>query len=372
MFLKFKFYFPKKLKWDLRNTLIWYNTFLSGTISGLSRVWRNRVLKSCQEKIMPLISIIIPVFNAEKYLTECLDSVRGQTLEDVEILCVNDGSTDQSGTICDRYAAEDPRFRVIHQKNAGQSAARNRGLELALGKYVMFVDADDTLSPEACRKSLKKAQETGAEIVSFLFRHTNHPAKDSRIARKIKKNVFSEEMEKFRFTQTTLFTVWGRLYSRDLLEKRNIRFLDCTACEDNHFSVKAAFWANQIVLLDEFLYDYRDGIGYFRDTKQILKNMGIIETHANMLDEFRETMPMSETFHHTLIALKARTCSHLYRRKVPAELKDECRKRILNAFSPWEWELFDQKIIRIPRKLRWFTARIRGMGLWKSLWTTLR
>ena len=77
---------------------------------------------------MPLISIIIPVFNAEKYLTECLDSVRGQTLEDVEILCVNDGSTDQSGTICDRYAAEDPRFRVIHQKNAGQSAARNRGL----------------------------------------------------------------------------------------------------------------------------------------------------------------------------------------------------------------------------------------------------
>ena len=136
---------------------------------------------------MPLISIIIPVFNAEKYLTECLDSVRGQTLEDVEILCVNDGSTDQSGTICDRYAAEDPRFRVIHQKNAGQSAARNRGLELALGKYVMFVDADDTLSPEACRKSLKKAQETGAEIVSFLFRHTNHPAKDSRIARKIKK-----------------------------------------------------------------------------------------------------------------------------------------------------------------------------------------
>ena len=128
MFLKFKFYFPKKLKWDLRNTLIWYNTFLSGTISGLSRVWRNRVLKSCQEKIMPLISIIIPVFNAEKYLTECLDSVRGQTLEDVEILCVNDGSTDQSGTICDRYAAEDPRFRVIHQKNAGQSAARNRGL----------------------------------------------------------------------------------------------------------------------------------------------------------------------------------------------------------------------------------------------------
>lgn len=321
---------------------------------------------------MPRISIIIPVFNAERYLKECLDSVKNQTLADLEILCINDGSTDGSGEICAQYAVADPRFQVVNQPNAGQSAARNRGLELASGEYVMFVDSDDLLFPEACRKAWETARETGAEIVSFLFRHMNHPARDRRLARKIRKNVFTDEMAKFRLTQATFFTVWSRLYSRELLERNHIRFLDCTACEDNPFSIKAAFWANRIVFLNEFLYGYRDGIGYFSDAKQIRKNLGIIEMHARMLEDFRRTTPMSEAFHHALILGKARACSHLYRRKTPREMKKECRERILAAFSKEEWELFDQKIIPIPRKLRWFTARIRNMGFWQSLWMTLR
>ena len=91
----------------------------------------------------PLISVIIPVYNVEKYLRRCLDSVIAQTYQNLEIICVDDGSIDDSGKICDQYAVRDARIKVIHQENQGLSAARNRGLDAAEGEYIAFVDSDD-------------------------------------------------------------------------------------------------------------------------------------------------------------------------------------------------------------------------------------
>lgn len=113
-----------------------------------------------------LISIIIPVYNVEQYLAECLESIIGQTYQELEIICVNDGSTDHSGEICDHYAALDPRIIVIHQPNSGAGAARNAGLARATGMYIGFVDSDDYIAPEMYQTLMDSMLQTGSDIAA--------------------------------------------------------------------------------------------------------------------------------------------------------------------------------------------------------------
>lgn len=113
---------------------------------------------------MPKVSVIVPVYNAEKYLRECVDSILGQTLADLELILVDDGSTDSSPAICDRYAAQDARVQVIHQANAGLSAARNRGIEVAAGEWVAFVDSDDFIDANMYHTMIIAAEAEGAQL----------------------------------------------------------------------------------------------------------------------------------------------------------------------------------------------------------------
>ncbi|MCD8330764.1 MAG: glycosyltransferase, partial [Lachnospiraceae bacterium] len=107
----------------------------------------------------PLVSIIVPVYNIKKYLRRCADSLLGQDYENLEILFIDDGSTDGSESILDEYQRQDPRVRVIHQANAGVSASRNRGLDLARSEYIQFADSDDWLPADAMRQLVNAAQE---------------------------------------------------------------------------------------------------------------------------------------------------------------------------------------------------------------------
>lgn len=117
----------------------------------------------------PKISVIIPVYNVEKYLPHCLDSVIGQTYADLEIILINDGSKDGSGAICDEYAAKDSRIRVLHQENAGVSRARNRGLDLATGDYYHFLDSDDYIDADAYEYLISEIERTGTEAAGFGY-----------------------------------------------------------------------------------------------------------------------------------------------------------------------------------------------------------
>lgn len=115
----------------------------------------------------PQVSVIIPVYNVAQYLRQCLDSVTGQTLSDIEIICVNDGSTDGSPAILEEYREKDGRIVVINRENGGVSAARNCGMEHARGKYVYFLDSDDYLDPEALGKTVRLAEDNEADGVHF-------------------------------------------------------------------------------------------------------------------------------------------------------------------------------------------------------------
>ena len=117
------------------------------------------------------VSVIVPVYRAEQYLERCVDSLRGQTLEDLEIILVDDGSPDSCPALCDRYAAEDGRVRVLHQENRGQGLARNAGLEIASGEYIGFVDADDYVLPEMFQRLYEAAEQYRADLVLSGIRH---------------------------------------------------------------------------------------------------------------------------------------------------------------------------------------------------------
>src|SRR5690606_27364966 len=120
--------------------------------------------------IMPKVSVIIPVYNAEKYLRECLDSVLAQTFTDFEVLLINDGSTDASGKICDEYAEKDSRIKVFHKENGGVSSARNLGLDNAKGEWISFVDSDDTIEQETLATLANEVKDLDIDGVIFGYK----------------------------------------------------------------------------------------------------------------------------------------------------------------------------------------------------------
>jgi len=201
-----------------------------------------------------LISIVIPVYNNEKHLEECLDSVCGQTFSDMEILCVNDGSTDASPDILWQYAEKDKRIFVINQHNNGVSAARNAALSLAGGRYVWFIDADDAVEPDACRLLLEKAEETGADMVLLFYRRE---CDEKRPAwRKISaddKTSFAGKRILFNYP-----AAWNALRRVDFLRKHQIMFPEGIAsAEDHFFHWQSVVLAEKIAVVPERLYYYR-------------------------------------------------------------------------------------------------------------------
>ena len=116
---------------------------------------------------MTEVSVIVPVYNVRKFLPACVASVRGQTMKDLELILVDDGSTDGSGELCDALAKKDARIRVLHTENGGQGRARNLGLDIARGEYVAFVDADDAATPEMLAAALAQARQENADMVVF-------------------------------------------------------------------------------------------------------------------------------------------------------------------------------------------------------------
>lgn len=203
---------------------------------------------------LPLVSVIVPVYNVQEYLIQCLHSLSKQTLKDIEIIVIDDGSTDRSGMICDEYAAVDARFRVVHQKNIGLSGARNVGLNLARSDYIMFVDSDDWVEPEFCELPYSKAKENSADIVAF---HTR--GKNKRTSKR--KNLYPDEgiistgdaLTKYWLVVGTV--VWNKLYRKVLFEE--IRYPEGHLAEDISVMHRLINNANRVVFLDKGLYNYR-------------------------------------------------------------------------------------------------------------------
>lgn len=201
---------------------------------------------------MPIISVIVPVYNVEKYLHCCVDSVLAQTFTDIEVLLVDDGSTDSSGAICDEYAKKDNRVRVFHKKNGGVSSARNMGLGNATGKWIMFVDSDDKVMPEICERLLAYATDVCIPICMW-YDWRGETKKRSNIG--VGAGTYSiEKMAELRAYGGSC----ARLFLRQLVEHAGLRFTEGFAYgEDIIFNYEYYALIEAFSIIDEPLYYYR-------------------------------------------------------------------------------------------------------------------
>lgn len=203
---------------------------------------------------MAKISIIIPVYQVEKYLPACLDSVVKQNFQDWEAICVDDGSPDNCGKILAEYAKKDRRIKVITQKNQGVSAARNNALVATTGEYICFLDSDDELHPDFLTKMYDIASTTSSDIVSCDFTKTSFDLSDK--SSHSNPQIYASVFDCFlRCSPKIISAVWAKLYKKDILN--NIRFPSQEIGEDLVFLYQALYQAKQGAYLPEKLYFYR-------------------------------------------------------------------------------------------------------------------
>ena len=218
-----------------------------------------------QNKIdyVPKVSVVIPVYNVEKYLRECLDSVVGQTLREIEIICVDDGSTDSSLEILKEYAAKDERISVLRQENLHAGVARNAGLTVAKGEYLSFLDSDDFFELNMLEEMYQKAVDNQADICvceadrydkdgvfssNYSGIHKQYlPTHDVFTPEEIKEHVFS-------FTNSAS---WNKLYLNNLIKKNNIKYQNFTSCNDIGFVFSALSMSSQITIIEKNFVHYR-------------------------------------------------------------------------------------------------------------------
>lgn len=235
----------------------------------------NRITLGVKMKNKPLISIIVPVFNAEEYLSQCLDSILNQTYKDLEIICINDGSGDDSIGILKQYKNRDSRIVIIDKQNEGVSATRNIGLKEAKGDYLMFVDADDWLDSDLCESAIRAANYYEADVVMWPYISENGTVS-------VKKELFNETrfFDKGKVQNEihrrlvgicgselahpeladSLCTVWGKLYVREIIEKSGSSFIDLKKIgtyEDGMFNLEVFNYVNNAVYINSSYYHYR-------------------------------------------------------------------------------------------------------------------
>lgn len=236
------------------------------------------------------ISVIVPVYNVEKYLPACLDSLVGQTYRNLEIILVDDGSTDSSGKICDKYAEKDSRIRVIHRENGGLSIARNSGLEWASGVYVSFVDSDDWLSKNAFRILYHGLKKYNAQCAVGRFTHVMD--KDGKLTyeKRVKYPVRCDSSrEAMKHALLCGSSACNRLFERTLFE--DIRFPEYKTNEDEIAILRVYEKCRRVVFLNKYTYFYRRRPHSITTVAFSLKNLDFYYNTLENLEFIKEKEP---------------------------------------------------------------------------------
>lgn len=237
--------------------------------------------------IIPKVSVIVAIYNAEDYLKRCIDSLLVQTLTEFEVLLINDGSTDNSKTICDNYAIIDNRIRVFHKENGGVSSARNLGIEEAFGEYTIHLDSDDYTEPEMLEKMYNYAIETNCDIViADFFVETN----DKQIIKKQLVNDFDNTKIIKQILEGDLHgSVWNKLIRTSFYKSLNIKFESSLSyCEDMLFNIECLMNNPKVGKIDEPFVHYiqrEDSLITILNEKTFIQSFKLIKILENKLGQ---------------------------------------------------------------------------------------
>ncbi len=249
----------------------------------------------------PMISVIIPVYNAEKYIADCLDSVLAQTFMDYEIICVDDGSTDHSYDIICDYAHKYNCIKVLQQHNQYAGVARNNGLKESQGEYLYFLDSDDFIAPELLEKTITKAEPTNADIVAFdgVMYETN--TKDISVSTgwldssvSGGKEVFSRKDCPEEILTFSNPAPWTKLYRKEFVVKNNLEFQATPSANDLLFSKLAYAVAERITCLDEKLVFYRYGMAVNTQSKKHRYGFPFMDAMKGLYSELQKRQILDE------------------------------------------------------------------------------
>lgn len=297
------------------------------------------------------VSIIVPVFNVEGYLEQSIQSVLNQTFKDIEIILVDDGSTDNSSKICDNYSKLDKRIRVIHQKNKGLSGARNTGLRFASGKYIFFLDSDDWIEEKTIEKLYQIAEKDYSDVVVCNVNLC------SSVLEKISKRYwpFSSEMKMMSKNIYPYFLIqpcwaWNKLYKHSFLKENRLFFVEGILYEDVPFFVDVFFKAKIVSFTPDFLYNYRvgrDGAITVKKSKRQLDILKVKELVSKKLSKYNAPQLILNNFKKWQISNFAWMIQHL-----PDAYKENALKKneILQLLSLSIKEIYLFKIIRFSLK----------------------
>ena len=237
-------------------------------------------------------SVVIPVYNVEDYLDDCLSSLQSQDYTDFEVICVNDGSTDRSREILSEWAGKMPQIRVIDRVNGGLSAARNTGLETATGDYVVFVDSDDWVEPTMLSRLAEEAH--GEDMICFACRKSDSGATDTLIPEQNDGwSYYNRHALEHR--EVPFVCVWQRCYRREFLLKNGLHFREGILHEDNEFTPRACMKAESIKVIPDVLYNYRVRPGSIMTTRGMRSKESLITIGNELSELFAKELNIDKT-----------------------------------------------------------------------------
>ncbi|MBE6007416.1 MAG: glycosyltransferase [Sarcina sp.] len=314
-----------------------------------------------------MISVIIPVYNVKPFLQMCADSVFGQTFRNLEIIFVDDGSTDGSGELCDALALQDPRVRVIHQENGGLSAARNTGIDACSGDWIYFLDSDDAVSPVTLAHLWTACVRIRADLaVGDFIRFSEREVPQERRSFSSESFGTEEALRRMLLNEGFGHQAWGKLYRRKLWE--SLRFPQGLLYEDYAVIYDVVLGADRVARVEDALYFYRMQEGSIMHSAIREKNLTLLDTSERVTDMVSQTYPsLREAAIRLQVVTYMRFLGDLL--QTDYHLFPDAQRRIIDTVKKYRKDFLRSAQVRKVDKLKLRTL-LRGKWLFYLMYRT--